>query len=131
MNRFWALFLLLLLILLVTSLTLACGTGSSSNRQLQSISINAVANGEQIQFVATGTYSASPTTVSPLPVSWTFAPPDPQYTLSTQPFVFQCEAAGSYPSPIVAMAPADPNAPSSGSMRNTKMILASGPILCL
>lgn len=62
MNRFWA----LILLLSVTPLTLACG---SSNRHLQSITIKAVPNGQQIQFVATGTFSASPTTVSPLPVS--------------------------------------------------------------
>ena len=125
MNRFWA----LILLLPVTSLTMACG--SSSNRQLQSISINAVANGEQIQFVATGTFSSSPTTVSPLPVSWSFAPPPGEYTLTTQPFTFQCVNAGPYASPIVALAPADPNAPSSGSMSATKMVSASGPINCL
>ena len=123
MNRFWA----LILLPPVTSLILACG--SSSNRQLQSITINSVVNGQQIQFAATGTFSASPTTVSPLPVSWSFAPPPPQYTLTTQPFLFDCEHPES-PGPIVAMAPADPNAPSSGSMFTTKMISTSGPIPC-
>jgi hypothetical protein len=39
--------------------------------------------------------------------------------------------AGPYASPIVALAPADPNAPSSGSMSATKMVSASGPINCL
>ncbi len=125
MNRFWA----FILLLPVAFLTLACG--SSNNRQLQSITINAVANGSQIQFVATGTFSAAPTTVTPLPVSWSFAPPPPQYTLTTQPFTFNCESAGPYASPVVAMAPADPNAPSNGSMSTTKMVTASGPITCL
>ena len=115
------------LLVLSAAITLACG---GSNRQLQSITINGVASGQQVQFVATGTFSASPTTVSPLAVSWSFAPPPAQYALTTQPFVFQCEVAGPYPSPIVAMAPADPSAPNSGSTSTTKMISASGPINC-
>lgn len=123
MNRCWA----LILLLAVTSLTLACG---SSTRQLQSITVNAVANGQQIQFVATGTFSASPTTVSPLPVSWSFAPPPPQYTLTTQPFTFQCDFTGSYPSPLIAWAPSNPHASNSGSMSGTKMITASVQITC-
>jgi hypothetical protein len=125
MNRFWVLLLLLLLLLPVTSLILGCG---SSGRQLQSITIHSVANGQQIQFVAAGTFSASPTTVSPLAVSWSFAPPG-QYSLTTQPFLFDCEHPES-PGPIVAAAPADPYAPSSGSMSTTRMISTSGPIPC-
>jgi hypothetical protein len=127
MNKFWA----FILLLPVTCLTLACGSSTNSGRQLQSITINAVANGAQIQFVASGTFSASPTTVSPLPVSWSFAPPPGQYTLTTAPFKFQCENAGPYASPIVAMAPADPNAPSCGSISTTTMVSVSGPIDCL
>jgi hypothetical protein len=38
--------------LCAASLTAACG--SSSNRQLQSITLNQTANGQQIEFVATG-----------------------------------------------------------------------------
>jgi hypothetical protein len=115
------------LLVLAAAITLACG---GSNRQLQSITINGVTNGQQIQYTATGTFSASPTTVSPLPISWSFAPPPPQYTLTTQPFVFHCEVAGPYASPLIAMAPSDPNAPSSGSISTTKMISASAQILC-
>jgi len=115
----------LILLLLVSSWILA----SDSNRQLQSITIHSVVNGQQVQFVATGTFTASPTTVSPLPVSWSFAPPPRQYTLTTQPFSIDCEHPGS-PGPIVAMAPADPNAPSSGPMFTTKMVSTSGPIPC-
>jgi len=122
MHRFWALALLL------TLLTLGCGSGSS-NRQLQSITIKAVANGQRVQFLATGTFSAPPTAVSPLPVFWTFAPPDPQYTLTTEPFLFNCEQPES-PGPIVAMAPANPGAPSSGSISTIKMVTTSGPISC-
>jgi hypothetical protein len=81
---------LFLLLFLLASVILACGSGNS--RQLQSISISRTLNGEQIQFVATGTFSAPPTTVTPLPVDWTIglmAPPPPEYTytLTTQPFV--------------------------------------------
>lgn len=116
----------LLLVLLLTSSILGCG---SSNRQLQSVTINSTVNGQQIQFVATGSFSASPTTVTPLPVSWSYAPPPPEYTLTTQPFLFNCQQPQS-PGPIVACAPADPNAPSSGSMSSTKMSCNSGPIPC-
>jgi hypothetical protein len=124
MNRFWV-----IIFLLVTSLSLSCGSGS--HRQLQSITIKGVANGAQIQFTATGTFSAPPTTVTPLPVSWSLALRPPQYSLTTQPFVFNCAEAGLYVIPIVAMAPADPQAPSAGSTSSTMMVSASGPISCL
>jgi hypothetical protein len=125
MNRLWA----LILLVPVASLTLGCGSGTDSNRQLQSITINSVVSGQQIQFVATGTFSAPPTTVSPLPVNWSYAPPPGQYTLTTQPFSFNCAQPES-PGPIVAMAPVNPNAPSSGSAFQTSMIHTSGPIPC-
>ena len=123
MNRFWS-----FLLLPVASLTLACGSGS--NRQLQSIAIASVTNGQQIQFVATGTFSASPTMVTPLPVFWSYAPPPGQYTLTTQPFTFQCDFEGVYPSPLIAWAPPDPNAPSSGSLSANTMIRTSAQITC-
>jgi len=115
--------------LLCLAASLSIGCGSSSNRQLQSIAIQATVNGEDIQFVATGTFSAPPTTVSPLAVSWSYAPPPPDYTLTAQPFLYSCahpQTAG----PIVAMAPSDPNAPNTGSMFTTNMIINSGPIPC-
>ncbi len=121
--------LLLLFILLMASLTLSCG--SSNNRRLQSITIHTVTNGPQIQFTATGTFSAPPTTVSPLPVFWASAPPPPQYTLTTQPYVYSCaNMTAVVPGPLIAFAPADPNAPSSGAMSGTKMISASTAITC-
>jgi hypothetical protein len=131
MNRVWALILLLSL----TSLVLACG--SSSNRQLQSITISStrsVANGQQIEFVATGTFSAPPTTVSPLPVDWgigPFAPPpsDLQYTLTTEPYLFDCTGSGPY-LPVSTFAPSDPNAPTTGSFPFAKMVTALAPIPC-
>ncbi len=124
MNRFCA----LILLLPVTSLILACG---SSNRRLQSITMTQTANGQQIEFVATGNFSSSPTTVTSIPVEWSvqlMAPPPQQYTLTTQPFLFECTAPG--PFPIVAYAPSDPNAPLSGSWSSARMIQASTVITC-
>ena len=126
MKRFFA----FIFLLLVASLNLSCG--SNSSRQLQSISISQTVNGEQIQFVATGTFSAPPTTVSPLAVDWTvglMAPPPPQYTytLTTQPFVFQCTGSGPF-LPVVAFAPPDPNAPNSGSAK--KVIQTAAAVSC-
>lgn len=116
------------LILTFALFTLSCG--GSSGRQLQSISISQTVNGNQIQFVATGTFSAAPTTVSPLPVFWTIDLPPGQYSLTTQPFVVQCTVSGQVPGPIVAWAPADPNAPSSGSLTGTKMVTGSAGATC-
>lgn len=121
MNKFWAFSPLLL----VSFLTLSCGNGSS--RQLQSITImqlHETGNGDQLELVATGTFSAPPTTVTPLPVSWSLAPPPPDYTLTTQPFLIQC-TVGEYLGPFIAMAPADPNAASSGPIDARKMISQS------
>jgi hypothetical protein len=71
MNRFLALFLLAF----VNAPSLTCG---SSGRHLASIAISKMANGTQIEFAATGTFSSSPTTVNPLAVDWSMgaiAPP--------------------------------------------------------
>lgn len=91
--------------------TLGCG---SSNRQLQSIQTNSQGM-TQIQFTATGMFSASPMTVTPLPVAWFVvgqAPPPTPYTLSSQPFVTECESAVV----VIAIAPANPKAASSGTI---------------
>jgi hypothetical protein len=125
MSRFWA----FIVLVCAASLTVACG--SSSNRQLQSITLNQTANGQQIEFVATGNFSSSPATVTSIPVEWSvqlMAPPPQQYTLTTQPFLFECAASGR--SPIVAYAPSDPNAPLSGSWASANMIQASTVITC-
>ena len=113
-----------LLLLVVASLALSCGSGSGSGRQLQSITISqtAINNGQADQFVATGTFSAPPTTVTPLPVNWTnglMAPPPPifTYTLTSQPYVVNCTVAGPEALPVVAFAPPDPNAPTSGTSK--------------
>jgi len=121
MNKFWA------LVLLVPAFFLTLSCGSSSNRHLQSITIDDNLEGDQVSFVATGTYSAPPTTVTPLPVSWSYAPPPGNYTLTTQPYTPPCPS----PSLIVASAPMDPNAPISGSASNEIMITQSTAAPCL
>ena len=81
MNRFWA----FIILLSAASSTLACG--SSSSRQLQSITMTQTAKGEQIEFVATGNFSSSPTTVPSIPAMWSInllAPP-PRSTHSLSP----------------------------------------------
>jgi|ERR1700683_4328193 hypothetical protein len=131
MNRFWA----LIVLLSTASLTLACGSSSNNGRQLQSITINSTVVGQQVQFTATGTFSAPPTTVTPLPVSdWgigPFAPPpaNVQYTLTIQPFVIDCSGPG--PSlPVTTLAPSDPDAPVTGSLPWAKVVTASAPVPC-
>jgi hypothetical protein len=126
MNRLCAVVPLLLL----TSLSLACGS-SGSSRQLQSITIAQTAKGQQIEFIATGNFSSSPGTVTSIPVEWSvqlMAPPPQQYTLTSQPFLFECSDSG--PVPIVAYAPSDPSAPLSGPWPSAKMIQASTTITC-
>lgn len=102
-----------------------CGGGSgassaSSARQLQSIAASATGM-TQIQLTASGAFSASPKTVTPLPVAWYVEPgvldPPPgsvSYTLSSQPFSTACQTG----STAAAIAPQNPNAPASGSIPN-------------
>jgi len=104
----------------------SCGS-SGSNRQLQSIAIDGVSNGGQVSSIATGTYNASPTTVTPLPTSWYIQDPSGGYSLTTQPFEVSCGWNGLT---VTAMAPVDPNAPSSGSVSSTKLIVANSKIIC-
>jgi hypothetical protein len=125
------------LIVAVTAVSLSCGSSSNTDpRHLQSITISQVASGQLVQFVATGTFSAPPTTVTPLPVMWglqLYAPP-PQsldYTLTSQPYMFSCAAAmDAEAGPVSAIAPSDPVAPASGSWPFSKMTLAYATIKC-
>jgi len=92
MNRFLA----LLLLLFVCESVLTCGSGG---RHLQSIAISKTTSRMRIAFAATGTFSSSPRTVSPLAVSWSMgllAPPPREYTykLTAQSFVVDCTALG-------------------------------------
>jgi hypothetical protein len=108
-----------------------CALSCGSSRRLQSITISQTTSGTQSTFVATGTFSAPPTTVTPLPVSWYVGPVGAQYTLTTQPFSTTTGCLNPAVALLAAIAPADPNAPSSGSVSGTKMIQATGPGVCL
>jgi hypothetical protein len=121
----------LILLLLVASLALSCGSGSDSNRQMESITITQTVNGQQIEFVATGHFSSPPATVTSIPVEWSIqlmAPPPSQYTLTSQPFLFECADSMSGPIPIVAYAPSNANSQLSGSWSG--MVQASTVITC-
>ena len=102
------------------------GCVADSDRVLQSISISPnTATGASASYTATGTYSSAPVTVTPLSVSWLIMgpgldPPGPGY--AETPGVFQAQRCSQVQSKtttnyvVVAFAPADPNAPSSGPM---------------
>ena len=124
----------LLLVLLLAWLITGCGV---SGRHLESITLTQtpINNGEQVQFVATGTFSAPPTTVTPLPVDWTnglMAPPPRiySYTLTTQPYVVNCTGAGPEVLQAVAFAPPNPNAPTTGNSK-TVVYAAANATSCL
>lgn len=123
-----------LLLLAALAVNFSCGSaGLGTGRQLQSITITQTTNGQQIQFLATGTFSAPPTTVNPLPVAWTLglmAPPPPTYTytLTSQPYEVNCTTVGPEDLPVVAFAPPNPSAPSSGSSKT--VIQAAAQISC-
>jgi hypothetical protein len=119
------------MVLLASSIFLSCG---GSNRHLQSIAIQSTATGQQFQFTATGTFSAAPTTVTPLPVDWSnglIAPPPPgnlQYSLTTQPLVYDCTSSG--PVQFSVVAPKDPGAPLDGSLPFKQLVTAATAITC-
>ena len=108
----WAPIIATLSASLFLATTLGCGSRSSS-RQLRSITLNGTGM-IQFQFTATGTFNASPTTVNPLPVSWYVVDLNPSgvaYTLTSQPFQVSCQN-----SLLIAVAPMDPKAASSGTI---------------
>ncbi len=123
-----------ILLLVVTLFTLACGSGSS-NRELQSITVIATTTGTQIQFTASGTFSAPPISVTPLPVDWSagfLAPPPPgnlDYTLTTQPYVFNCSSSGMLVQ-VTALAPQNAGAPGTGSLPFAKLVTAHSVAAC-
>ena len=127
MNRLWA----LLSLVIIAGLALACGSGNG--RQLQSISISQSLVGNQLQLVATGTFSKPPLTVSPLPVLWSqglIAPPPPDYILSAAPYVFDCTGSPQLSSPINALAPTNPGAPLTGPWNSVKFVTGTAPVSC-
>jgi len=109
-------------LLLVALLTLSCGGGTMDPpRMLTAISVTPTVaqapNGQtQVQFVATGTFTGPPITVSPLAVSWNFAN-TPLTACSanncaqiTSQGVAMCGNLATGAWTITASAPADPKA---------------------
>jgi hypothetical protein len=97
----------------------ACG----ANRQLQSISISpSIGTGPDVAYTATGTFNRAPITVTPVSASWYVLPdvdpPPAMYSLSGGTFVAaRCplnnpQFAATFT--VVALAPANPDAPRSG-----------------
>jgi hypothetical protein len=99
-------------VVVLLAMALSCG---GSNRQLESITANR-SGMTQLQFTATGTFSTSPASVSPLPVFWWEGPallhPPYVYTLSSQPYSVTCQTGDS----VIAIAPTSTNAPVSGTI---------------
>jgi hypothetical protein len=109
--------------LLLLSIT---GCTAGSDRALQSISISPnTGSGAAASYTATGTFSSPPLSVTPLSVSWLVMgpgldPPGPGYTLTPGAFLAQrcsqVESKSATNYVVVAYAPTNPNAPSSGPM---------------
>jgi hypothetical protein len=129
----------LLPILLVSAalITLSCG-GTGSNRMLESISISpssAQAQNGQAQFVATGTFTASPVTVTPLAVNW-IGPPLPLNPVACTPN--NCPGIDSHglatcgslvgTLTITASAPRDPTLPLSSF--NVPLVTSTASLVC-
>lgn len=107
-----------LALLLAAIFMLSCG--ASSNRVLESISVSPQAGNGQVQFVATGTFSAPPVKVTPLPVNWCvknpkMASPELCAPPSTPPVITSQGLATcgtlTFSLSVFAEAPADPNLP--------------------
>ncbi|HXR39173.1 MAG TPA: hypothetical protein VN776_08770 [Terracidiphilus sp.] len=100
------------------------GCGNGANRQLQSISISpSSASGASASYTATGAFNPSPMTVTPLSVSWFIMgsgidPPGSAYSLANGNYraqrCSQVQTETTLDYVVLAVAPADPNAPSSG-----------------
>ncbi|MGC2161716.1 MAG: hypothetical protein WA634_07410 [Silvibacterium sp.] len=132
-----------MLFLSLAATVISCGgVGTDSGRRLVSISVSPAAGADTrsnpvVQFVATGTYSAPPITVSSLPVlwrgSWTalsalcVGSPVPACEGINSNGVAMC---GGYPTDvtITASAPADPNLP-LGS-KNVPMVTGTAALKC-
>ena len=111
--------------LLLALAAVLSGCGGSMNRQLVSISISpTTGTGAPVTYTATGTYSDSPVTVTPVAVSWfvmgpAIDPPGPGYALAPGKYTsVRCSQASPYAATytVIAVAPSNPNAPDSGPM---------------
>jgi len=101
-------------------------THSNSSRRLESITISpASATGANRVYTATGKYNAPPERETPIAVSWylmgpAIDPPPSGYTLVKGSFKAERCLAGKGGTElkytVIALAPADPHAPKSGSL---------------
>lgn len=114
--------------LALTALFTRTSCGGGPPRILESITVNAVSSLSGTTYTATGHFSAAPITVNNLAVAWYQTGPvlDPgpkylTYTLTTARFKGICPG-GPVQSYVVAYAPADPNAPATGSILFTDFV---------
>jgi hypothetical protein len=130
---------LAILLAVLAIVVLSCGT-TNSNRMLNAISISpavAQAQSGQAQFVATGTFSASPMTVTPLPVNWG-GPPLPLSDASAcipsgcpgidSQGMATCDQTWTGTVTITASAPRDPKLPLY--TQNVPMVSATATLNC-
>lgn len=118
--------LVLVLILAVLS-GLSCGGGS--NRVLESISVSPQVASGQVQFVATGRFSAPPLTVTPLPVTWSIPPYAMPATVPTIDAQGLSECGTSQLTvPITASAPANPKLPLNSP--GVAMVTGKAQLIC-
>jgi hypothetical protein len=113
---------------ILAALSLICALllfGCGQDRMLQSMIVNggsttAVPRNGQATFTASGQFNMAPMTVNPVAASWaefgTGIDPIPgtAYSLSTQPFTITCFFPGTLT--VVALAPANPKAPATGTV---------------
>jgi hypothetical protein len=113
--------------LLPAALVLSGFIHSKPPRRLESITVSpASATGANRIYTATGKFNTAPERVTPLSVSWylmgpAIDPPGPGYKLEKGSFrPERCMAAAQGPAAlkytVIALAPANPDAPRSGSM---------------
>lgn len=115
---------------------LSCG--ASSNRMLESISISpAAAHGQNgpVQFVATGTFSAPPITVTPLNVNWsapTMTAGSAACAIGACPSISRQGLAICGTSPaavaVTAVAPADPRVPLNS--QGVPVVIGRATLVC-
>src|SRR5215813_1699621 len=124
MVRFWA-------PLVITLLGVLAGCGGDKTSWLQSISISPATASSQAQFVATGHYKQSPTTVSPLPALWVgIVMNGVTGPTITQDGAAQCVPGATGAFTIAAYAPADPNLKPKDIPRTKNVVLGTATLSC-
>ena len=125
-------------ILCATIALTSCGGGSSS-RVLESISISpdpATAKNGTVQLTATGTFSSSPVTVTPLAVDWSQSPCDNLCNTANLIGPISVNTAGlatcaegySGTAPVKAVAPKNPMLPPD--TQNVPLVTGTANITC-